>query len=162
MAKSYEALKRLFARRPKPRLPLRLPTKKPDNISGNRRDTDTLTTGPTLATVAPPFERLSEQSAQPLTQAYHSYTHTLLGVVCEECTGLSGPPVGTQEKTVLLSCCGLIGTSQDVSLLGPGGKRVLCLRAQRMYILYPKRTFFPCHTGAGRGPSWCLWDLRPI
>ena len=65
---------------------------------------------------------MSEHGAQALTQAYHSYTHTLLGVVQEEVSGPGGPPVKVQENTALLSDCGLTGTSQQVSLSGLGGK----------------------------------------
>ena len=54
--------------------------------------------------------------------AYHSHTHTLPGVVLEDLTGSSGPPVTKQENTALLSRCRLAGTSQHVSLLGLGGK----------------------------------------
>ena len=68
------------------------------------------------------LRRVSGNCAQALTQAYHSYTHTLLGVVHEEFTGPSAPPVRKQENTAVLSCCGLAGTSQHVSLLGLGGK----------------------------------------
>ena len=48
--------------------------------------------------------------AQALTQAYHSYTHTLLGVDHEEYTGPSGPPVRKQENTSLLTCSLLLPT----------------------------------------------------
>ena len=43
-------------------------------------------------------------------QAYHSYTHRLLGVVEEHVPGPNGPPVKVQENTVLLRDCGLTGT----------------------------------------------------
>ena len=46
----------------------------------------------------------------------------LLGVVQEEVSGPSGPPVKVQENTALLSDCGLPGTSQHVSLAGLEGK----------------------------------------
>ena len=49
VAKSYGALKHLFATLPKPRLPLPLPTKNNDKNSGNWRDSDKHTTGPTEA-----------------------------------------------------------------------------------------------------------------
>ena len=65
---------------------------------------------------------IEQDCAQALIQAYHSQTHTLLGGDHEEYTGPSDPPVRKQEKTALLSCCGLAGTSQQVSLLGLGGK----------------------------------------
>ena len=51
-----------------------------------------------------------------------SYTHALLGGVEGEVTSLSGSPVRLQENTDLLSVCGLTGTPQRVSLLGPRGK----------------------------------------
>ena len=59
---------------------------------------------------------------QALTQACHSYTHTLLGVVEEHVPGRIGPPVKVQENTALLSDCGLTGTPIRVSLSGLGGK----------------------------------------
>ena len=65
---------------------------------------------------------MSKLWAQALTQAYHSYTHTLLGVVEEHVRGLNGPPVKVQENTALLSDCGLTGTPLRVSLSGLGGK----------------------------------------
>ena len=65
---------------------------------------------------------MSELWAQALTRAYHSYTHTLLGVVEEHVPGPHGPPVKVQENTALLSDCGLTGTPLRVSLSGIGGK----------------------------------------
>ena len=65
---------------------------------------------------------MSELWAQALTQAYHSYTHTLLGVVEEHVRGPNGPPVKVQEGTALLSDCGLTGTPLRVSVSGLGGK----------------------------------------
>ena len=65
---------------------------------------------------------MSERCAQALTQAYHSYTHTLLGVVQKQVSGPGGPPVKVQENTALLSDCGLTGTSLRVSLSALGGK----------------------------------------
>ena len=55
-------------------------------------------------------------------QAYHSWTHTLLGVVQEEVSGPSGPPVKVQENTALIGDCGLSGTSLHVFLSGLEGK----------------------------------------
>ena len=49
------------------------------------------------------------QLAQAPTQDYHSYTHTLLGVVEEHVVGPNDPPVKEQENTALLSNCGLTG-----------------------------------------------------
>ena len=60
--------------------------------------------------------------AEAPTQAYHTYTHTLLGDEGEEVTGSNGPPVKLQEYTAVLSCCWLTRTSLHVSLLGLGGK----------------------------------------
>ena len=65
---------------------------------------------------------MCELWALALTQAYHSYTHTLLGVVEENVSGPNGPPVNEQENTALLSDCGLTGTPLRVSLSGLGGK----------------------------------------
>ena len=64
---------------------------------------------------------MSELWAQALTLAYHSYTHTLLGVVEEHVLGPCGTPVKGQENIVLLSNCGLTGTPLRVSLSGLGG-----------------------------------------
>ena len=60
--------------------------------------------------------------AQTLTKAYHSYTHTLLGVVEEHVPDPNGAPVKVQEDTALLSDCGLTGTPLSFSLSGLGGK----------------------------------------
>ena len=68
------------------------------------------------------LQRMSELWAQALTQAYDSYTHTLLGVVEEHLKGANGPPVKVQENTALLSDCGPTGTPLRVSLSGLGGK----------------------------------------
>ena len=65
---------------------------------------------------------MSERCAQAPIQAYHSYTHTLLGIVEEHVSGPSGPAVKGQENTALLSDCGLTGMSPNVSLSGLGGK----------------------------------------
>ena len=74
---------------------------------------------------------MSEQCrALALTQACHTYTHTLLGGVHEDDSGPSGPLVKLQENTALLSSCGLAGTPLHVSLLGLGGKECM------------KKTFF--------------------
>ena len=65
---------------------------------------------------------MSEVWAQALNPAYHSYTHTLLGVVEEHVSGPSGPPVKGQETTALLSDCDQTVTPLRVSLSGLGGK----------------------------------------
>ena len=69
-----------------------------------------------------PGARALPQLAQAPTQDYHSYTHALQGVVEDEVTSPNGSPVRLQENTEVLSICGLTGTPQRVSLLGPGGK----------------------------------------
>ena len=75
---------------------------------------------------------MSELWAQPLTAAYDSYTHMLLGVVEEHVSSPSGLPVKGQENTALLSDCGLTGTPPRVSLSGLGGKECsVC--AHRVY-----------------------------
>ena len=56
-----------------------------------------------------PGGRALGQLAQAPTQDYHSYTHTLLGVVEEHVVGPSDPPVKRKENTALLSNCGLTG-----------------------------------------------------
>ena len=56
-----------------------------------------------------PGGRALLQLAQAPTQDYHSYTHTLLGVVEEHVVGPNDPPVKEQENTALLSNCGLTG-----------------------------------------------------
>ena len=68
------------------------------------------------------LQRVRERCALALTQAYGSYTHTLLGVVHKEVPGPGGPAVKVQDNTALLSDCGLTGTSLHVSLSGLGGK----------------------------------------
>ena len=65
---------------------------------------------------------MRELWAQALTQAYHSYTHMLLGVLEEHVPGPNGSPVKVQENRALLSDCGLTGTPLRVSLSGLGGK----------------------------------------
>ena len=65
---------------------------------------------------------MSELWAQALTEAHHSYTHTLVGVVEEHVPVPNGPPVIVQENTALLSDCGLTGAPLRVSLSGLGGK----------------------------------------
>ena len=49
------------------------------------------------------LRRVDERCAHTLTEAYHSYTDTLLGVVEEEASGPSSPPVKVQENTALLN-----------------------------------------------------------
>ena len=96
----------------------------PDKNSGTRRDSDTHTTHYRSYThySGTSLRRMSELWAQALIQAYHSYTHTLLGVVEERVTGPCCPPVKGQENTALLSDCGPTGAPLRVSLSGFGGK----------------------------------------
>ena len=56
-----------------------------------------------------PGGRALLQLAQAPTQDYHSYTHTLLGVVEDHVVGPNDPPVKEQENTALLSNCCLTG-----------------------------------------------------
>ena len=56
-----------------------------------------------------PGGRALRRQAQAPTQDYHSYTHTLLGVVEEHVVGPNDPPVKEQENTALLSNYGLTG-----------------------------------------------------
>ena len=65
---------------------------------------------------------MSQLWAPVLTQAYHSCTHTLVGVVEEQVPGSDGPPVKVQENTALLNDCGLTGTPLRVSLSGLRGR----------------------------------------
>ena len=65
---------------------------------------------------------MSKLWAQALTYAYHSYAHTLLGVVEEHVSCPNGPPSKERDYTALLSDCGLTGTPLRVSLLRLGGK----------------------------------------
>ena len=66
---------------------------------------------------------MSKLWAQALPLAYDSYTHTLLGVVQEDISGPSGPPMKGQENAALISDYGLTGTPLRVSLSGLGGKK---------------------------------------
>ena len=121
VAKSYEAEKRLFATRPKPRLPLPLPTKTLIRLQE---------TGGTVTHTVQVLHSLQLQQrskderalAQALTLAYHCDTHTLLSVVREHVSGPSCLPVKGQQNTALVSDCGLTGTPLRVSLSGLGGK----------------------------------------
>ena len=81
---------------------------------------------------------MSELWAQALALAYHSYAHTLLGVVEERVSGASGPPVKGQENTALLRDCGLTGTPLRISLSGLGGKeRSVCVHSVYVKVFEP-------------------------
>ena len=76
---------------------------------------------------------MSELWAQALTQAYTSYTYTLLGVVEEHVSGPRGPPVKRRENTAPLSDCGLTGKPLCVSLSELRGKECsVCVHS--MYV----------------------------
>ena len=81
-----------------------------------------------------PGGRALLQLAQAPTQDYQSYAHALLGGVEGEVTSPSGSPVRLQEKTELLSVCGLTGTPQRASLLGLGGKECSLVRTAHMLM----------------------------
>ena len=87
---------------PKPGLTTAPSHQKPDKISGNRGDSDTYSTGPTLTTVAAATEEWAGFEPQALSLACHTYTHTLLGVVDECVKGPSGLPLkGTREHSAI-------------------------------------------------------------
>ena len=103
--------------------PLPQPTN-PAEIAGNGWDSDTRTTGPTHPTVAPSWWASTAQLAQAPTQDYHSYTHTLLGVVEEHVVGPSDPPVKkTRQHSAAKQLWPNRGRHNAFPLLGLGGKR---------------------------------------
>ena len=64
------------------------------------------------------------QLAQAPTQDYHSYTHTLLGVVEEHVVGPNDPPVKkTREHSAAKQLWPNRGRHNAFPLLGLGGKR---------------------------------------
>ena len=103
-----------------------------------------------------PGGRALVQLAQAPTQDYHSYTHTLLGVVDEHVVGPSDPTVKkTREHSAAKQLWPNRGRHNAFPLLGLGGKRC-SLRARRRCRW--SRT--PC-SATGRGGVTCLCDLRP-
>ena len=111
----------------------------------------------TLQSCFTSLRRMSKQGcALALTHAYHSDTHTLLGVVQEEFTGPSGPPC---EKAREHSATKLLWPSRDVTTRFSArawGEGVLCLRAQRVSL------FSLRHTEPGAGTEGVLFcDQRP-
>ena len=71
-----------------------------------------------------PGGRALLQLAQAPTQDYHSYTHTLLGVVEEHVVGPSDPPVKkTREHSAAKQLWPNRGRHNAFPLLGLGGKR---------------------------------------
>ena len=94
---------------------------------------------------------------EDIIQAFHSYTHTLLGAAVKEVVGPIGLPGRSEQNTeLLLSCGGLTGTALRVPLLGLGGKQ--CTAAQREYVSFMAESliiFF-----AASPFVWC--DLRPF
>ena len=97
-----------------------------------------------------PGGRALLQLAQAPTQDYHSYTHTLLGVVDEHVVGPSDPPVKkTREHSATKQLWPNRGRHNVFPLLGLGGKRcsfactaqmsmesdsLLCHRQRRSYL----------------------------
>ena len=75
-----------------------------------------------------PGGRALLQPAQAPTQDYHSYTHTLLGVVEEHVVGPSDPPVKkTREHSAAKQLWPNRGRHNAFPLLGLGGKRCSCV-----------------------------------
>ena len=71
-----------------------------------------------------PGGRALLQLAQAPTQDYHSYTHTLLGVVEEHVVGPNNPPVKkTREHSAAKQLWPNRGRQNAFPLLGLGGKR---------------------------------------
>ena len=97
---------------------------------------------------------MSELWAQALAQAYHSYNHTLLGVVDEHVPGPNGLPVKVQENTALLSDCGLTGTPLRVSLSGLGGMECSVCK----HSVYDEQVRLPSPLTAE--VQFCCCDLR--
>ena len=52
----------------------------------------------------------TQPSKNDTIQAFHTYTHTLLGAAVEDVKGPIGLPVKERANTALLSSCGLTGT----------------------------------------------------
>ena len=74
-----------------------------------------------------PGGRALLQLAQAPTQDYHSYTHTLLGVVEEHVVGPNDPPVKkTREHSAAKQLWTNRGRHNAFPLLGLGGKRCSC------------------------------------
>ena len=74
-----------------------------------------------------PGGRALLQLAQAPTQDYHSYTHTLLGVVEEHVVGPNDPPVKkTREHSAAKQLWPNRGRHNAFPLLGLGGKRCSC------------------------------------
>ena len=82
----------------------------------------------------------TQPSKDDIIQAFHSYTHTLLGAAVKEVVGPTGLPVRSEQNTELLNCCGLTGTPLRVPLPGLGGKE--CTAAQREYVSFMAKSFF--------------------
>ena len=105
-----------------------------------------------------PGGRALLQLAQAPTQDYHSYTHTLLGVVEEHVVGPSDPPVKkTREHSAAKQLWPNRGRHNAFPLLGLGGKRcsfactaqmsmgsdsLLCHRQRRSYLFMGSAPLF--------------------
>ena len=75
-----------------------------------------------------PGGRALLQPAQAPTQDYHSYTHTVLGVVGEHVVGPSDPPVKkTREHSAAKQLWPDRGRHNAFPLLELGGKRCSCV-----------------------------------
>ena len=98
----------------------------------------------------------TQPSKDDFIHAFHSYTHTLLGVVVKEVVGPTGLPVRSKQNTEQLSCYGLIGTPLRVPLPELEGKE--CTAAQREYVSFMAESFIIFF--AASPFVWC--DLRPF
>ena len=98
----------------------------------------------------------TQPSKDDIIQAFHSYTHTLLGAVVKEVVGPTGLPVRSEQNTELLNCGGLAGKQLRVPLPGVGGDE--CTAAQCEYVSFVAKLFFVFFCASPF--VWC--DLRPF
>ena len=104
-----------------------------------------------------PGGRALLQLAQAPTQDYHSYTHTLLGVVEEHVVVHNDPPVKkTREHSAAKQLWPNRGRHKHISPAGAWREEVLFLRALRGC----PRSSSALATSGG-GAVNCLCDLRP-
>ena len=82
----------------------------------------------------------TQPSKDNIIQAFHSYTHTLLGAVVKEVVGPTGLSVRSEQNTELLSCCGLTRTPLRVPVPRLGGKEFSA--AEREYVSFMAESFF--------------------
>ena len=90
-----------------------------------------------------------------IIQAFHSYTHTLLGAAVKEVVGPTDLPVRSEQNAELLSCCCVTGTPLRVLLPGLGGKE--CTVAHREYVSFTVESFIIFFAAS----PFVRCDLRP-